>query len=92
MATKGYVEPSDRDAVAWLMGEAAANRNTRPEIACALARAAKGIADTDHRGRANSLPDFEEAIPTHGERIWGKPVDQRIIDRLCSWIEKEASK
>lgn len=85
---EGYVAPADRDAVAFIMGEAAAWRRRDPAHACILARLAKAIADRSHENYASYLPDFESAIPTHEERVWGKPIDDRIINRLEEWICK----
>lgn len=92
MAELGYVQDRDRDAVAFLMGQAAAHRRNNPEAACVLARAAGSLADERHREPpyAAQLPDFESALPTHEERVWGKPVDERILARLDEWISSEA--
>jgi len=91
MANSEYSREHDRDCIAFLLGEAAANRKQHPAIACALARAAKGIADQRHREPPSStvLADFQSALPTHEERVWGADIDPRILERLDKWIMQE---
>lgn len=87
MADEGYVAFGDRDAVAFLLGEAVAWRDRDPTKACILARYAKALADRSHANFAEYLPDFENALPTHDERIWGKPIEDGIIDKLKRWCD-----
>jgi len=86
----------DPDVVAFLLGEAAAKRHNDPAAACVLARMAKSLLEGSHNftsgSMAKALPDFETALPTHDEWIWGKPVDDRIIARLDTWITDIASR
>lgn len=94
MAEQGYVDERDRDCVAFLIAEAAAFRQIDPARACALARAAKAIADQRHRVPSHSqqLPDFESGLPTHEERLWGADIDERILARLEEWITREVER
>lgn len=86
----------DPDVVAFLLGQAAAARKRDPAVACALARMAKSLREGSHNftsgSMAKALPDFETALPTYDELVWGKPVDDRIIARLDTWITDIASR
>lgn len=86
----------DPDVVAFLLGEAAAKRHIDPVGACVLARMAKSLTEGSHNftsgSMAKALPDYDQAMPTYAEWIWGKPVDDRIIARLDAWITDIASR